>query len=234
MARSATSRKPSGDTVPCLVAIATAKAELQSLIAANGALLADEEESGGADEEEGPEEGSPEAELMAKKKELMQIIATGGRDPSKPAWTGPKVRVYFPDEGNAALARRDWGLGDPNPDKALVPPCVEFSSCGGVQMQDISDDMLVFFFCPRASEAESVEEILYKHEAENAAVQQEVLGAAMDEATGGAHIVAMREQEERAHAEECEKWKTDISTLKDQLEIDCGWRAWNQAGTTAS
>ena len=26
MARSATSRKPSGDTVPCLVAIATAKA----------------------------------------------------------------------------------------------------------------------------------------------------------------------------------------------------------------
>ena len=152
-----------------MMAIATAKAKLQALIAANGALLADEEESGGADgDEEGPEEGSPDAELMAKKKELMQIIATGGRDPSKPAWTGPKVRVYFPDEGNAALARRDWGLGDPNPEKALVPPCVEFSSCGGVQMQDISDDMLVFFFCPRASEAESVEEILYRHEAENA------------------------------------------------------------------
>ena len=152
-----------------MMAIASAKAELQALIAANGALLADnEEESEDDEDEEEPEEGSPEAELVAKKKELMEIIATGGRDPSKPAWTGPKVRVYFPDEGSAALARRDWGLGDLNPEKNLVPPCVEFSSCGGVQMQDISDDMLIFFFCPRASEAESVEEILYKHEAEGA------------------------------------------------------------------
>ena len=154
-----------------MMAIASAKAELQALMAEHGALLADNEEESGADgeeEKEGPEEGSPEAELMAKKKELMEIVATGGRDPAKPAWTGPKVRIYFPDEGSAALARRDWGLNDPNPEKNLVPPCVEFSSCGGVQMQDISDDMLIFFFCPRASEAESVEEILYKHETEGA------------------------------------------------------------------
>lgn len=133
------------------MAIASAKAELQALMAEHGALLADNEEESGADgeeEKEGPEEGSPEAELLAKKKELMEIVATGGRDPTKPAWTGPKVRVYFPDEGSAALARRDWGLNDPNPEKNLVPPCVEFSSCGGVQMQDISDDMLIFFFVP--------------------------------------------------------------------------------------
>lgn len=88
--------------------------------------------------------------------ELLQIIANQGSDSSP--WEGPKVRVYFPDEGSAALARRDW--------KNEVPPCVQFSSCGGVQTADISSDAIIIFFCPRASEAEFVEKILYKTEEE--------------------------------------------------------------------
>lgn len=119
------------------------------------------------DEEKAPESddesADDEANAKARKMELQQIIVNGGRDPTKPAWEGPKVRVYFPDEGNAALARRDWNPQGP-PDEALVPPCVEFASCGGVQMHDLSNDMLILFFCPKASESESVEKLLYETE----------------------------------------------------------------------
>lgn len=94
--------------------------------------------------------------MIEREDELLEIIANQGFD-STP-WTGPKVRVYFPDEGSAALARRDW--------KNEVPPCVQFSSCGGVQTADISSDSIIIFFCPRASEAEFVEQILYKTEEE--------------------------------------------------------------------
>ena len=86
---------------------------------------------------------------------LVQLIARDGRSDSVP-WQGPKARVYFPDEGSAALARRDW--------TGKVPACVEFSSCGGVQLKDVSNDRLVFFFCPKASESESVEQILQRTE----------------------------------------------------------------------
>ena len=75
-------------------------------------------------------------------------------------WNGPIARVYFPDEGNAALARRDWLLG--SGDDAKVPVCCKFSSLGGVQNQDISNDELVFFFCPNAAESDFVEDILEK------------------------------------------------------------------------
>lgn len=90
---------------------------------------------------------------------LVQLIARNGRDFSNDSkWQGKTVRVYFPDEGNAALARRDW--------TAQVPPCVQFSSCGGVQRQnDISQDVIALFFCPRASESDSVEEILARYSA---------------------------------------------------------------------
>ena len=87
--------------------------------------------------------------------ELVQMIENKGR-PADFEWTGPLCRIYFPDEGSAALARRDW--------TDQVPPCVSFSSCGGVRREDISKDRLVFFFCPKASEAESVEQILAQHE----------------------------------------------------------------------
>jgi len=95
-------------------------------------------------------------ELSEREAELTQIISNQGVDPSNAKWTGPKVRIYFPDEGSAALARRDW--------KTEVPPCVEFSSCGGVQVADVSNDSIIIFFCPRASEANFVEEILYATE----------------------------------------------------------------------
>lgn len=93
--------------------------------------------------------------------ELEKVIAFEGRDEAY-IYTGPVARIYFPDEGNAALARRDW-LGE----SPKVPPCVEFSSCGGVQLKDTSNDRLIFFFCPRATEAEFVEKILFNTE-ENA------------------------------------------------------------------
>ena len=94
--------------------------------------------------------------------QLQDVINRGGRDPNY-QYQGPICRIYFPDEGSAALARRDW-LTPPaksgGGNAPLVPPCVEFSSCGGVQLRDISKDQLVFFYCPRASEAKYVEQIL--------------------------------------------------------------------------
>ena len=77
------------------------------------------------------------------------------------SWKGDTVRIYFPDEGNAALARRDWKSNGPD---ALVPPCVEFSSLGGIQIADTSKDVIVLYFCPKASEANFVEETLCKYE----------------------------------------------------------------------
>jgi hypothetical protein len=97
----------------------------------------------------------------AKKSECIQVLETGGRDPDF-KWEGPKVRIYFPDEGSAALARRDW-IGA-SPADAKVPPCVFMSACGGIQNTDVSKDDIVFFFCPKASESESVEELLLKTE----------------------------------------------------------------------
>mmetsp|Transcript_19458 Transcript_19458/g.36424 ORF Transcript_19458/g.36424 Transcript_19458/m.36424 type:complete len:346 (-) Transcript_19458:251-1288(-) len=141
-----------------MMRVAQARAELR-------ALGADEWEGAeeGEEEKDASAEGKDESEDVIRRRELTDIIAAGGRDPDNSEWDGPKVRIYFPDEGSAALARRDWKIDGP-PDQALVPPCVEFSSCGGVQLNDISKDMIVLFFCPRASEAEFVEEILYKHE----------------------------------------------------------------------
>jgi hypothetical protein len=96
-----------------------------------------------------------------EKQRSIRVLESNGKDPEKigQPWEGPVVRVYFPDEGNAALARRDWTTAAAN-----LPPCVEFSSCGGIQIQDISRDILVFFFCPKASESNFVEELLQKTE----------------------------------------------------------------------
>ena len=99
--------------------------------------------------------------------ELKAIVENGGRidnDPSEPLWNGPVARIYFPDEGSAALARRDWNPTAANPENALVPPCVEFSSCDKFQNIDTSKDELIFFFCPKASEAEYVEKTLLECE----------------------------------------------------------------------
>jgi len=107
------------------------------------------------------ENDNDDSTIKDKRDALIQILQSGGVDPENPSWDGPKARVYFPDEGSAALARRDWKGQD-----SLVPACVEFSACGGRQVADISKDVIVFFFCPRASEAENVERILLKVETE--------------------------------------------------------------------
>lgn len=115
------------------------------------------------------------ATLQEQMDELQQIINRGGRDPNY-QYQGPIARIYFPDEGNAALARRDW-MTPKNGGPPLVPPCVEFSSCGGVQTQnDLSQDQIIFFFCPKASESEYVEEILQRTENQpNSTLQLSVL-----------------------------------------------------------
>eukprot|EP00577_Skeletonema_sp_RCC1716_P013248 CAMPEP_0113383100 /NCGR_PEP_ID=MMETSP0013_2-20120614/6185_1 /TAXON_ID=2843 ORGANISM="Skeletonema costatum, Strain 1716" /NCGR_SAMPLE_ID=MMETSP0013_2 /ASSEMBLY_ACC=CAM_ASM_000158 /LENGTH=390 /DNA_ID=CAMNT_0000265631 /DNA_START=73 /DNA_END=1245 /DNA_ORIENTATION=+ /assembly_acc=CAM_ASM_000158 len=120
----------------------------------------DEATAFAGDDEEGAEKSSEQSDVVDKltqrEEELMQIIANQGFNPTTDSWDGSKLRIYFPDEGSAALARRDW--------KSEVPSCVEFSSCGGVQVADTSKDSVVLFFCPRASEAEFVEQILYETE----------------------------------------------------------------------
>lgn len=113
-----------------------------------------ESRDGQSDEEINEEEEAEMVKAVEREEELLEIIANQGSDSSP--WEGPKVRIYFPDAGSAALAKRDW--------KNEVPPCVQFSSCGGILSDDISSDSIIIFFCPRASEAESVEKILYNAE----------------------------------------------------------------------
>jgi len=114
-------------------------------------------------------------DLEAKKK-YMSILQNGGKllkeghnDEEEEEDDGPIVRVYFPDEGNAALATRDWTATTSGID---IPDCVRFNSCGSVQAsyQDTTRDCLIFFFCPKASESEFVEEILRKTELSHAAL----------------------------------------------------------------
>jgi hypothetical protein len=121
-----------------IVKVAQARAELQAMLNAGDDAEIDQD----------------------KKTELTQILANNGKDPES-KWEGPVVRVYFPDEGSAALARRDWMGDDPK-----VPACVQFSSCGGVRYQDIKKDIVVFFFCPKASESAYVEDLLQTTETE--------------------------------------------------------------------
>ena len=119
-------------------------------LVSSGTNEKNEEES--TKSETSSEEGN---KLAMKETELLKLIANEGIDPNF-EWKGQTLRIYFPDEGSAALARGDWST--------QVPPCVQFSSCGGVQVTDVSKDVIIIFFCPRASEAEYVEEILYKLE----------------------------------------------------------------------
>lgn len=146
-----------------MMALVQARAELTQMMANPGA-------GGAAD--------APPLDAEAsnlRRGELMRIVQNGGRvpppppakgDDPAPIWTGPKMRIYFPDEGSSALAQRDWNVGALNPAEEIIPPCVEFSSCGGVQQEDTSQDVVIIYFCPRASEAEFVEATVRKMEAE--------------------------------------------------------------------
>lgn len=140
--------------------------EMRRLIEARVGLkqIVDQEQIRGSDNNDDDDDKEGNVIDVDLKQRYIRILETNGKDPDDDddgRWTGPTVRVYFPDEGNAALARRDWMTASVD-----LPPCVEFSSCGGVQVQDISRDVLVFFFCPRASESEQVEALLQKTEAE--------------------------------------------------------------------
>eukprot|EP00980_Cylindrotheca_fusiformis_P017353 scaffold5380_cov131-Cylindrotheca_fusiformis.AAC.30 len=140
-----------------MMKVAQARAELQSILDAEEATQGGESSSPSGDEED--EEQKKEED--PRKAECIQILELGGRDADY-QWDGPTARVYFPDEGSAALARRDW-IGR-SASEAKVPPCVQMSSCGGVQIQDVKKDELVFFFCPKASESDSVEALLLETE----------------------------------------------------------------------
>ena len=135
-----------------------AKAELREVQEQmdEATAFAGDEDQEAEDSEKSSEQSDIIDKLSQREEELMQIITNQGFDPTTDSWDGAKLRIYFPDEGSAALARRDW--------KSEVPSCVEFSACGGVQVADTSKDAVILFFCPRASEAEFVEEILYKME----------------------------------------------------------------------
>jgi hypothetical protein len=80
--------------------------------------------------------------------------------PTPIAWKGPTVRIIFPDEGSAALARRDW--------QSKVPSCCRFSACGGIRDTDMNDknnnDAIVLYYCPKASESDAVEQLLELYE----------------------------------------------------------------------
>lgn len=110
------------------------------------------------EQEEGAEPADPD-----EKQGYIDVLQNNGRvSGSKDDYDGPIVRVYFPDEGNAALANRDWSQAN----GVDMPSCVRFGACGGVRSitQDLSKDTLIFFFCPKASESDMVEEILQKTE----------------------------------------------------------------------
>ena len=84
-------------------------------------------------------------------KELVKVVAS----------SVPKVRVYFPDEGSAALCRRDWDFTDPKAEvPGQLPANIAVSSCptpGFPPPDDVDQDAVVIINCPKASESESVE-----------------------------------------------------------------------------
>ena len=111
---------------------------------------------------------------------LIELIANNGRNITSSVGTGttttstgnnnninnniqPVIRIYFPDEGSAALARRDW--------TSAIVPCVEdyieFRSCNGIQpsSSSVSKEVVAqLFVCPRASDSDAVEQILARAE----------------------------------------------------------------------
>jgi len=134
--------------------------EMQRVAEARVALqrILEHEQSGDDTEPVDPEEKQYYISVLQSNGKVGSASGAGSDD----EYDGPIVRIYFPDEGNAALARRDW-----NPNNGIdLPSCVRFAACGGVRSiyDDVSNDVLVFFFCPKASESEMVEEILARTE----------------------------------------------------------------------
>ena len=80
----------------------------------------------------------PELKQQPIARQFLQVFET----------LGLQVRVYFPDAGAAALAKRDWG----NPDFAIRGI--------GERVGDLSaDDGAILIVCPSAVEVEAVEKV---------------------------------------------------------------------------
>ena len=65
------------------------------------------------------------------------------------------MRIFFPDMGQAALARRDWKMGS---EVSEVPPCVYTANIKNDGLQP--SDKVAVIICPLASEADSVQRIM--------------------------------------------------------------------------
>jgi hypothetical protein len=146
----------------CVVRVLDAKNELMEL----KKKKEEEEEkmmirsSNGLDDKDDEQQQQQQLQQQLRQQresELLQIIASEGRQQS---WNGKQtIRIYFPDEGSAALARRDW--------TSILPPCVVYDACGGVASRNRKEkrsDVISIFYCPRASESESVEKLLLEAE----------------------------------------------------------------------
>lgn len=142
-------------------------AEVQRVAEARVALqtiLQQEQEDSGADVDVVDAE-EQKKQLAKEKQRYIEVLQNNGKisgSNDNGEYDGPIVRVYFPDEGNAALANRDWTQQN----GVDMPSCVRFGACGGIRSVsgDMSKDVLIFFFCPKASESDMVEEILQKTE----------------------------------------------------------------------
>eukprot|EP01035_Chromulina_nebulosa_P018665 gene18665-24411_t len=65
------------------------------------------------------------------------------------------LRIFFPDMGAAALARRDWKMGSIYPE---VPPCVFTSN---IQNDPLAEtDQIAIIICPRYSEVEYTKRVI--------------------------------------------------------------------------
>lgn len=151
----------------------------------------EEEEDSTTTLAENNSDGNEEQEVAGRKNdeqqresELLKIIASEGQQlssNSSSSWNGKQtLRIYFPDEGSAALARRDW--------TSTLPPCVVYDACGGVasrNMKEKRSDVISIFYCPRASESESVEKLLL--EAEESSYGGGGGGEEEEEGGGGQH-----------------------------------------------
>ena len=118
----------------------------------------------GFDQEE--EEGEEASEVNPRIQELRMILQNGSRTELKEDGLDPRQESTSPMK---VLQDVHVEIGTQQPSTPMMHSYHPVSnsplaSCGGVQLQDTSNDVLVFFFCPRASEAEFVEDTLLKCE----------------------------------------------------------------------
>jgi hypothetical protein len=83
--------------------------------------------------------------------EIDQITIVEGTSAPIVVEAEKTMRIFFPDMGQAALARRDWKMGS---DVSEVPPCVYTANIKNDDIQPT--DKVAILLCPLASEADAV------------------------------------------------------------------------------